>query len=440
MKLYSTRNRNRYVNLKEAVLKGLPEDNGLYMPDRLPRLPKAFIQNLPAYSFSEIAFQVTQHLFRNVIPEPDLREIINRSITFPAPLVRLDEKTYILELFHGPSLAFKDFGARFMAQLMSYFNREAEEDLIILVATSGDTGGAVAAGFFQTPGIEVVILYPAGKVSPLQEKQLTTLGHNIQAIEIDGTFDDCQALVKQAFLDPELSRAMRLSSANSINIARLIPQSFYYFEAYKQLPEDGRPTAFCVPSGNFGNLTAGLFAARMGLPIDRFIAATNVNDVVPAYLHSGIFTPRTSVRTISNAMDVGNPSNFARMEDLFRPGLAENCSTWNNMQSKISGFAFDDERTRLAIKTVFQQHHYILDPHGAVGYLALQAFQQQHSQHKGVILETAHPAKFNKEVEAAIHQAVPIPKRLAELAHKEKSAQFLPPAFGQFKQWLLDHF
>ena len=440
MKLYSTRNPNHQVSLKEAVLKGLPEDNGLYMPDRLPRLPDDFIQSLPDYSFSEIAYQVAHQLFHDAIPAADLRRIIDRSITFPAPLVQLDERTYILELFHGPSLAFKDFGARFMAQLMSYFNREAEQDLIILVATSGDTGGAVAAGFFQTPGIEVVILYPTGKVSPLQEKQLTTLGHNIQAIEIDGTFDDCQALVKRAFLAPELRRSMRLSSANSINIARLIPQSFYYFEAYKQLPDDGRPTAFCVPSGNFGNLTAGLFAARMGLPIDHFIAATNINDVVPTYLDSGVFTPRPSVRTISNAMDVGNPSNFARMEDLFQPGFAEKCSTWNNMQRKISGFAFDDQETRLAINNIFRQHQYTLDPHGAVGYLALQTFQQQQPQYKGVILETAHPAKFNKEVEAAIHQAVPVPKRLAELVHKEKSAHFLPPAFSQFKQWLLDHF
>ncbi len=439
MKLYSTRNRDQLFDLKEAVLKGLPDDNGLYMPDRISRLPDSFLKHLSDYSFPEIAFEVARHLFRDAIPETDLMEIIERSITFPAPLVPLDESTYILELFHGPSLAFKDFGARFMAQLMSYFNRDEAEDLVILVATSGDTGGAVAAGFYQTPGIQVVILYPSGKVSPLQEKQLTTLGHNISALEIDGTFDDCQALVKQAFLDPQLSRSIRLSSANSINIARLVPQSFYYFEAYKQLPDDGRPTVFCVPSGNFGNLTAGLFSARMGLPIDHFIAATNINDIVPHYLHSGEFTPKASVRTISNAMDVGNPSNFARMLDFFQPGLAEQCSTWNNMKRHLSGYAFDDEATRQAMRDIHHRHHYTIDPHGAVGYLALRAFQEDHPNYKGVVLETAHPAKFIEEVEEVLQEKVDIPARLANLAKKKKSAQFMPSSFPVFRQWLLQH-
>jgi len=440
MKLYSTRNRNQFVSLEEAVLKGLPDDNGLFMPDRIDRLPSSFFRNLTSYSFPHIAFEVAHHLLRGVIPDDDLRAIIDRSITFPAPLVRLDAATFVLELFHGPSLAFKDFGARFMAQLMSYFNRNAEEDLVILVATSGDTGGAVAAGFFQTPGVQVVILYPSGKVSPLQEKQLTTLGHNITALEIDGSFDDCQYLVKSAFLDPALRRSIRLSSANSINIARLIPQSFYYFEAYKQLPADERPCVFSIPSGNFGNLTAGLFAARMGLPINHFIAATNSNDVIPRYLKSGEFTPQASVRTLSNAMDVGNPSNFARMLDFFQPGLAKECSTWNNMKRHLSSYAFDDQQTRQAMKELQQRYQYIMDPHGAVGYLALRTLQQDHPQHKGVILETAHPSKFREEVEQVIQQTVDIPARLARLASKQKVAHRLSTSFATFKEWLQQHY
>ena len=287
------------------------------MPYDIPILPNSFIDNLSTISFQEIAYTVCSTLFKGIIPDEALLEILQNSITFPAPLVQLNEQQYILELFHGPSLAFKDFGARFMAQLMGYFNKEEDRDLVILVATSGDTGGAVAAGFHKTPGIKVVILYPSGKVSFLQEKQLTTLGENISALEVDGTFDDCQALVKQAFLDKELTSQIRLSSANSINIARLIPQSFYYFEAYKQVEKTKDPIIFSVPSGNFGNLTAGLIAQKMGLPVEHFIAATNINDVVPAYLKDGSFIPRPSVRTISNAMDVGNPSNFARMLDLF---------------------------------------------------------------------------------------------------------------------------
>ncbi|MEK7257926.1 MAG: threonine synthase, partial [Bacteroidota bacterium] len=289
MRLYSTNNKSKFVSLKEAIFKGLPEDKGLFMPEKLPRLPGHFLKNLKNYSFQEIGFEVCEHLFEGEIPENDLREIIAKAITFPAPLVKLDEQTFILELFHGPSLAFKDFGARFMAQLMSYFNRGADKELVILVATSGDTGGAVAAGFYKTPGIKVVILYPSGKVSHLQEKQLTTLGENVAAIEIAGTFDDCQALVKQAFLDEDLNRSIRLSSANSINIARLIPQSFYYFEAYKQLDSYDLPVVFSIPSGNFGNLTAGLLAKKMGLPVHHFLAATNVNDIIPNYLETGIF-------------------------------------------------------------------------------------------------------------------------------------------------------
>lgn len=435
MKLYSTQNKEHTASLKEAVLKGLPEDKGLYMPVQVPRLKPGFLANLRRYSFPEIAYTVADAIFQGAIPEDNLKKIITEAVNFPAPVVRLDEQKYVLELFHGPSLAFKDFGARFMAQLMSYFNQGEEKELLILVATSGDTGGAVAAGFYQTPGVRVAILYPSGKVSMLQEKQLTTLGHNITAIEVDGAFDDCQDMVKQAFLDAELNRSLRLTSANSINISRLIPQSFYYFEAFKQLPDDGRPLVFCVPSGNFGNLTAGLMAQRMGLPAHHFIAATNANDVVPEYLESGVFAPRPSVRTLSNAMDVGNPSNFARLLDLF-DGLPEG-STWNNMKKGISGYAFTDAQTREGLAEMDRKYGYVIDPHGAVGYLALEAYQKSHPDTKGVILETAHPSKFLEDVEGILGRAIEVPERLAVLAQRRKEAVQMPASFSAFKSWLM---
>lgn len=437
MLLYSTKNKNNQASLQEAVMKGLPDDNGLYMPEVIPQLNPDFIPNLSQYSFLEIANEICSTLFGNTIPDADLQNILQNSMTFPAPVVKLDEQKYILELFHGPSLAFKDFGARFMAQLMSYFNRGNDRELTILVATSGDTGGAVAAGFYQTPGIRVVILYPSGKVSMLQEKQLTTLGHNVSALEINGTFDDCQAMVKQAFLDKELNKKLRLSSANSINIARLIPQSFYYFEAFKQLPKEGDPIVFCIPSGNFGNLTAGLLAAKMGLPVHHFIAATNANDVVPAYIKSGNYQSRTSVRTLSNAMDVGNPSNFARMLDLY---LGDNeRSTWNNLKERISGYAFNDDQTAEVMRLVDQKYQYTLDPHGAVGYLALEEYQKEHPNTRGIILETAHPAKFLDDVEGILGHGIEVPERLAELADKEKKADRLEAEYGELRGWLEEH-
>jgi threonine synthase len=435
MRLYSTKNTSSFVSLQEAVFKGLPDDNGLFMPEFIPKLPDSFLQNLKDYSFQEIGFEICQHLFNGIIPVSDLRNIIEQSITFPAPVVKLDDETYILELFHGPSLAFKDFGARFMAQLMSYFNRGNEQELVILVATSGDTGGAVAAGFYKTPGIRVVILYPSGKVSHLQEKQLTTLGQNVTAIEVNGTFDDCQALVKLAFLDRDLTNIIRLSSANSINIARLVPQSFYYFEAYKQMPNDARPVVFCVPSGNFGNLTAGLFAKKMGLPVHQFIAATNANDVVPAYLAGGTFTPKSSVPTLSNAMDVGNPSNFARMLDLYG-------STWNNLASDIKGYSYSDAQTEEAMRQVFAKHNYIIDPHGAVGLMALQAYQSENHNLscKGVVLETAHPSKFLPDVERILNRKIEVPERLAILSEKEKHSVRMGTNFEPFKEWLCSNY
>jgi threonine synthase len=439
MELYSTNNRALSVSLKKAVLKGLPDDNGLFMPKDIPVLPKEFIENLPSYSFAEIAFVITKHLFQGAIPEKDLERIIANAVNFPAPVVSLDGQIHVLELFHGPSLAFKDFGARFMAQLMSYFNQGSAQDLVILVATSGDTGGAVAAGFYQTPGIKVVILYPSGKVSALQEKQLTTLGHNIHAIEVNGTFDDCQDLVKKAFLDTDLQQQIRFTSANSINISRLIPQSFYYFEAYKQLADQGKEVVFCVPSGNFGNLTAGMLAQKMGLPIHHFVAATNVNDVVPQYLREGLYTPRPSTRTISNAMDVGNPSNFARMKDLFL-GTDER-STWNNLSNEVSGYAYTDEETEKAILELAQKYNYIIDPHGAVGYLALKEYLKTNGKEQlGVVLGTAHYAKFLPDMERVLEDKLEIPERLKALAQKEKMADQLDVDFTGFKQWLLKHY
>ena len=440
MQLYSTNNPENIVSLKEAVLKGLPEDKGLFMPSVVPQLPDSFFQNISDYSFEAIGFEVCKALFQGSIPENKIKSIVDEAINFPAPVVKLDEEKYILELFHGPSLAFKDFGARFMSRLMSYFYRHESQDLIILVATSGDTGGAVAAGFYDTPGIQVVILYPSGKVSPLQEKQLTTLGKNITALEIDGTFDDCQALVKQAFLDPELNQHLQLSSANSINIARLIPQSFYYFEAWKQVKGAEKDVVFCIPSGNFGNLTAGLLAQKMGLPVHHFIAATNVNDVVPDYLSSGKFEPRPSIRTISNAMDVGNPSNFARMLDLYKAVNGDECSTWNIMKEAIFGYAFTDEETKKGVLEVKNKYDYTIDPHGAVGYLALSSYQKEHKNTTGIILETAHPSKFREDMEEILSAEIEIPERLARLASLKKEAHRMATDFDPFKEFLLSNY
>lgn len=443
MQLYSTKNRQLQVDLKEAIFSGLPPDNGLYMPNEIPRLPDSFFKSLHQLSFQEISFAICKNLFQGIIPDKEIGKIVESAINFPAPLVSLSEQEHILELFHGPSLAFKDFGARFMAQLMSYYNQDEDQDLTILVATSGDTGGAVAAGFYKTPGIKVVILYPSGKVSALQEKQLTTLGHNITALEVNGTFDDCQELVKQAFLDQALREKIRISSANSINISRLIPQSFYYFEAYKQLVSKGEPVVFSIPSGNFGNLTAGLLAYKMGLPVHQFIAATNQNDVVPTYLKEGNYQPRPSVRTLSNAMDVGSPSNFVRMIDLFASakgkGIPTDTGIWKDMKQLISGYAFTDQETEEAIIEVKKQHNYLIDPHGAVGYLALKTYQKEHPNTQGIILETAHPAKFKEDMDRIIGKPTTVPERLSALMNKKKTATRLGIDYPEFHRWLLEN-
>ena len=432
MNLYSTKSPLSFVSLKEAVLKGLPEDNGLYMPESISSLSPSFFSSISSKSFAEISFLVAQHLLDGAVPNNELSRIIEIAINFPAPLVQLDSNRNVLELFHGPSLAFKDFGARFMAGLMSYFNRNEDKNLTILVATSGDTGGAVASGFYKVKGINVIILYPSQKVSFLQEKQLTTLGHNITALEIKGTFDDCQAIVKKAFLDSELNKQFRLSSANSINIARLIPQSFYYFEAFKQFKNKSLPVVFSVPSGNFGNLTAGLLAKKMGLPIYHFIAATNINDVVPQYLNTGKFKARPSTQTISNAMDVGNPSNFARMLDLKQ-------SSWKEMKAAISGYAFSDSETELAMKSAFEKYQYTFDPHGAVGYLALNEYLKKNPNAQGIVLETAHPSKFVDDVERVLGHQIEIPKSLSNLADKKKEAVLLNNSYTSFKDWILSN-
>lgn len=429
MKLYSTKNKQKLFTLGEAVLKGLPDDNGLYMPTYIPKLPSFFFDELPSMSFPELSFAVANALIDGAIPFSELEKIVFETIDFPAPIVQLDKHTHVLELFHGPTLAFKDFGARFMARTMRYFNRNENRELTILVATSGDTGGAVAAGFYDIPGINVIILYPKGKVSHLQEKQLTTLGKNITALEVDGTFDDCQALVKKAFLDNEINDHLRISSANSINIARLIPQSFYYFEAWKQV-YDGEPPVFITPSGNFGNITAGLFAQKMGLPIKKFVAANNANNIFFQYLQTGDYRPKPSVQTISNAMDVGAPSNFARIMDLYG-------STWNNVKQHIQGYYFDDNTTLSGIQEVFDQYQYIIDPHGSVGYLAFKEYQKNNPIDKGIILETAHPSKFIDVLPQEIANQVITPKRLSILADRKKVATSISIKFSEFKAFLL---
>ncbi len=429
MHLYSTKNKNLNIEFEEAVLRSLPQDNGLYMPHEIPLINKKDLLVLLDKSFEELSFEVAKNIIGDSIPEEILKAIVLEAINFPAPLVMLEENIYCLELFHGPTLAFKDFGARFMSRVMNYYKRENEK-LFVLVATSGDTGGAVASGFYNVEGIEVVILFPKGKVSPLQQKQLTTLGKNISAIEIDGTFDDCQSIVKQAFLDEELIHKYQLSSANSINISRLIPQSFYYFNALRQL-EDISDVVFVVPSGNFGNLTAGILAQKMGLPIKHFVAATNINDVVPEYIKNGHYNPRQSEQTISNAMDVGNPSNFYRMETLYG-------STWNTVKENVSAYAFTDGETKNAMKEIHDKYGYIIDPHGAVAYLGALKYKLD-SGHNGptIFMETAHPSKFMETVESVLNIKIEIPERLASLSEKNETFTILHNDYNEFKNWFI---
>lgn len=434
MKLYSTKNPNTFVGLEKAIFESLPADRGLYMPEKIKTLPKDFFQHIQNKSFQEISFEVAKNILGTSIPSSVLLQIVEEAINFPAPLKEIDQDLYVLELFHGPSMAFKDFGARFMSRLMNYFLQKKEREINILVATSGDTGGAVALGFYNIPGIKVTLLYPKGKVSALQEKQLTTLGKNITALEIDGNFDDCQSMVKSAFLDKDVIKSNNLSSANSINIARLIPQTFYYFNAYAQLKRvkpKNNPLIFSVPSGNFGNLTAGLLAWRMGLPADQFVASTNINAAVPEYLQTGVFSPRPSQPTLSNAMDIGDPSNFERMCDLFN-------NDFNKMQQQISGFSFTDLQTRETIKKVASQKDYILCPHTAVAYAGLQQYLQTRKQKlTGVFLSSAHPCKFSNAYDAEIWSKVKQPEKADKLMGKYKQVVSLPNNYAAFKNWLM---
>jgi threonine synthase len=428
IKYYSTNDKNLAVTLKDAVVQGQAPDGGLFLPNVIPVLPTSFFAEIENLSFQEIGYEVAKAFLKDEVPEEEIKRIVNHTIDFDVPLFEVDNNAFSLELFHGPTMAFKDFGARFMSQLLRYFSKDEKKKITILAATSGDTGSAVANGFLGVEGIQVIILYPSGKVSEIQEKQFTTLGQNIYALEIEGTFDDCQRLVKTAFADKQLCQQHFLTSANSINIARLIPQTFYYLHAFAQLKKLGKPLVFSVPSGNFGNLTAGVIAQRMGLPVQHFVASTNVNDIVPKYLQDGIFEPRTSIQTISNAMDVGNPSNFARMLNLFE-------GDQEKMVALISGYAFTDAETAEVIQDIYSTKNYTLDPHGAVGYLGLRKYLDG-KEVTGVFLETAHPAKFKEVVEEVIKSEIEIPSTLLKFMARKKQSESGKSDYTSFREFL----
>ena len=428
MNYYSTNHQSPSVNLEIAVTQGLAADRGLFMPERIEPLSDAFFQEIGSMSFQELSFGVAKKFFGEDIPEETLKKIVFDTLSFDTPLAKVTENIYALELFHGPTSAFKDVGARFMARLLSHFLGKEKKMVHVLVATSGDTGSAVANGFLGVPGIHVHVLYPKGKVSEIQEKQFTTLGRNITALEIDGTFDDCQALVKSAFMDEALKKKITITSANSINVARFLPQAFYYFNAWAKLEDRSRKVVFSVPSGNFGNLTAGLFAKRMGLPVDHFIAANNLNDIVFKYLKTGLYEPRPSVSTIANAMDVGDPSNFARILDLYQnshPAIVKD----------IIGTTYTDNEIRETLLSVYQKTGYLLDPHGAVGYRALDELLKDGET--GIFLETAHPAKFTETVEQVVGKGnVPMPEKLQNFMKGEKLSIEFQAKYEPFRAYL----
>lgn len=430
MKLYSTNNKNLSVSFKEAVFTSFPSDKGLYMPWHIPKLSESFIQNITDYSFPEMALEIAHSFIGEDIPIKDLEKIIKETISFDAPLVSLEENLAVLELFHGPSLAFKDFGARFMSRLMAYLSDKNDKTLDILVATSGDTGGAVALGFLGVKGTRVTILYPKGKISEIQRKQLTTNGQNIRALEVNGTFDDCQALVKMAFNDAELNSKLRLTSANSINISRLLPQTFYYLYAYAQaVKKNKKDIVFVVPSGNFGNIGAGLLAYKSGLPVKHFVAATNVNDTVPVYLQKGTYEAKPSIQTLSNAMDVGNPSNWVRITDLFNESL-------DSLRNLISAYSFTDSETMNGINELYEKYNYIACPHTAVAYLAAKKYN--HPQDFTIFLSTAHPCKFMDVYPENLKNKIIIPEQVKELNHKISSATPLENNFSDLKTFLMN--
>ncbi|RAR73910.1 threonine synthase [Flavobacterium aciduliphilum] len=412
MNYYSLNNKKQSVSFQEAVIQGLAPDKGLYFPESITPLPQSFFDDIESLSKEDIAFQVIQQFVGNEIPEAALKHIIAETLCFDFPCVPVEENVYSLELYHGPTMAFKDVGARFMSRCLGYFNRHSNKNVTVLVATSGDTGGAVASGFLGVTGVEVVILYPSGKVSDIQERQLTTLGQNITALEVAGVFDDCQDMVKSAFLDESLKHK-NLTSANSINIARWLPQMFYFFFAYQHLKQHNKPLIISCPSGNFGNICAGILAKRLGLPIVHFVAATNANDTVPLFMESGTYIAKPSVATISNAMDVGNPSNFVRIQEMYHNDI-------NEFKKDFSSYTFSDEETELAMKTLYTTTGYIAEPHGAVGYLGLKRELQNHPESVGVFLETAHPIKFLDFVEPVLKLKLPIPSQIESVLVKDK--------------------
>jgi threonine synthase len=438
MNYYSLNNPGTFVDFREAAIRGQAPDKGLYFPQEIPRIPADLIRNLKTLSPEEIAFRIIQPYVGDSLPATELHRIVAETINFDFPLVPVtpsnttpaETSIFSLELFHGPTLAFKDVGARFMSRCLGYFVRNNTRPVTVLVATSGDTGGAVASGFYEVEGVRVVILYPSGKVSSVQELQLTTLGKNITALEVEGSFDDCQRMVKEAFGDSTLQDRLFLTSANSINVARWLPQQFYYFFAARQWPDDTHPPVISVPSGNFGNICAGLLAHRSGLPVRHFIAACNSNDIVPAYLRTGDYQPKPAVPTLSNAMDVGNPSNFVRILELFRQKLP-------NLRETLSAVSISDAETTATIRDLYTHHHYLADPHGAVGYLALQRYLAQHPGEKGFFLETAHPVKFYDTVEPIIGKNIPLPGSVAALLDKKKQSEKIPARYSKLKEFLL---
>ena len=415
MNYYSLNKNAPNVSFKEAVIKGIAPDKGLYFPEHISPLPKSFFDNIDRFSHSEIAFQTIKQFASQDIPETILKQIVEETLSFGFPIVKLNEHISTLELFHGPTMAFKDVGARFMARCLGHFNKNNNREVTVLVATSGDTGGAVANGFLGVKGVNVVILYPSGKVSDIQEKQLTTLGQNITALEVNGAFDDCQDMVKQAFLDNDITNKKQLTSANSINVARWLPQMFYFMFAYKHLYKQYENIVFSVPSGNFGNICAGMMAQQLGLPVNHFVAANNNNNVVAEYLESGRYIPKSSVQTISNAMDVGNPSNFVRIQEIYK-------NNFSTLKTNLSGYSFSDDDTRIAIKELYERYNYIADPHGAVGYLGCKSYLSNNPNAYCVFLETAHPTKFLDVVEETINTKIPLPTRIESVINKDKSS------------------
>ncbi len=431
MNYYSLNKKAANVDFRDATIKGQAPDKGLYFPERIPIVDADTIKNIGNYSKEALALEIMLPYVGNTISKTDLQKIVTETIHFPFPLVPVNNDIYSLELFHGPTLAFKDVGARFMSRCLGYFSTQQEKKITVLVATSGDTGGAVANGFLGVEGVEVVILYPSGKVSPVQELQLTTCGQNIKALEVKGSFDDCQAMVKDAFMDADLNNHLTLTSANSINVARWLPQQLYYFFAYQQwIKENDTAPVISVPSGNFGNICAGLLAHVSGLPVDHFIAACNVNDAVPEYLRTGNYQSKKAVSTISNAMDVGSPSNFVRVLELFQ-------SSYQTISEKISGYTVSDKITMQTIASVYQNNHYLLDPHGAVAYYALSEYLGSHPGKKGMILETAHPVKFPDTVEEVIGKSIEIPDSVKPLFSLVKKSVLIDPTFSELKSWLL---